>query len=280
MKSKNNKAAAESALKMIPAKWAIAIVVALIAYVLIQPQLNQRFGWKLPSLAGMLGEEKGASKERESKDPVERKVEKINRGDSTSKTNAPHPSDSPDADETTRSKSSNSTKPKSNDTKTQSSDLTKEESKRGQNQDTAGSSVKSKPLDEPKPKKEFLKEIGRDRFESPAGLVYGPGSEEGHRLKHVERHIKDIPNRPGSHGVFEGTMDEFLEAIDDAVTRAKRGNKGTTKKEDDGAIVYEASFDKAIGYLGGQEGKRRKNPKLKKIRVVVRGNSVITAFPF
>jgi hypothetical protein len=43
--------------------------------------------------------------------------------------------------------------------------------------------------------------------------------------------------------------------------------------------VIEAPFDQAIGYLGGSEGARKKNPKLKKMRLVVRDRNLITAFP-
>ena len=126
----------------------------------------------------------------------------------------------------------------------------------------------------------FLTEIGRSRYESPAGLVYGPGSEEGHRLKHIAKHLEDQPNRPGSHGVFRGDMKAFLIEIDDAYTRAKKGAKGTTKKDDDGSVVYEVTFEKPIGFIGGEAGGRKKNPAAKKIRLVVRGSNVITAFPF
>ncbi|MFN7706481.1 MAG: hypothetical protein ACK5OH_00590, partial [bacterium] len=142
----------------------------------------------------------------------------------------------------------------------------------------SGSATKSKSPSQSV--EDYLKQVGKNRFESPAGLIYKPGSEEGHRLKHIERHLKDIPDRPGSHGVFDGSMVEFLMAIDDAVTRAKRKLKGTSMEEDDGAMVYEASFDKPIGFLGGETGKRKKNPKVKKMRVVIQDDAVITAFPF
>ena len=46
------------ALQQLPKKWAVAIVIALIAYALVQPFANSRFGWSLPSLAGALGMEK------------------------------------------------------------------------------------------------------------------------------------------------------------------------------------------------------------------------------
>lgn len=126
----------------------------------------------------------------------------------------------------------------------------------------------------------YLKKLSKNRYQSPAGLVYAPGSDEGHRLKHIERHLTDIPNRPGSHGVFDGNMIDFLKAIDQAYTRASKREKGTSMKEDDGATVYEASFTAPIGYLGGESGKRQKNPKLNRMRLVIRDNNVvITAFP-
>lgn len=126
----------------------------------------------------------------------------------------------------------------------------------------------------------YLKKLSKNRYQSPAGLVYAPGSDEGHRLKHIERHLTDITNRPGSHGVFQGSMIDFLKAIDQAYVRASKREKGTSMKEDDGATVYEASFNSPIGYLGGEAGKRQKNPKLNRMRLVIRDNNlVITAFP-
>ncbi len=53
----NRKEAPQQLLERLPKKWALAIVVALIGYVLLQPMLNSRFGWKLPSLAGLSGNE-------------------------------------------------------------------------------------------------------------------------------------------------------------------------------------------------------------------------------
>ncbi len=55
--SMNRKEAPQQLLERLPKKWALAIVVALIGYVLLQPMLNSRFGWKLPSLAGLSGNE-------------------------------------------------------------------------------------------------------------------------------------------------------------------------------------------------------------------------------
>jgi hypothetical protein len=258
MVQKQRQDTAVNALRMIPTKWAVIIVVALIGYVLLQPQVNKWFGLSLPSIASLVGDEKPTS---------QKKQEKLNSNEKTSTTKVD-------------SRASNA--------------ATEEKEGKSDEDDSVSKAPPSQPrvsqlrVSDPTVAAErdsekvhgFLTEIGRDRFESPAGLVYGPGSEEGHRLKHIERHLEDQPKRPGSHGVFEGDMHAFLVAIDDAYSRAKSGGKGTKKIQDEGSTIYEASFKKPIGFLGGQEGGRKRNPPLKQLRVVVRGNSLITAFPF
>lgn len=124
----------------------------------------------------------------------------------------------------------------------------------------------------------MLADQGNERYLSPAGLLYTRGSQEGHRLKHLERHIEDDPSRPGSHGVFDGGMEGALAAIDLAYTRAKSGVK-TTVEEEDGRTIYTVDLGKRIGYIGGSEGRRRKNPMARRLRLVVDQNRVITAYP-
>ena len=124
----------------------------------------------------------------------------------------------------------------------------------------------------------MLADQGNERYLSPAGLLYTRGSQEGHRLKHLERHLEDDPSRPGSHGVFDGGMEGALAAIDLAYTRAKSGVK-TTVEEEDGRTIYTVDLGKRIGYIGGSEGRRRKNPMARRLRLVVDQNRVITAYP-
>jgi hypothetical protein len=256
MVSRNRTDTAINTLRMIPTKWAIVLVALLIGYVLLQPKLNQWLGWNLPSVASLVGDEKPTTK-KESKPTKE--------VDSTEK-----------ATEKTTEKISNK-KSEASQTSTTQSTATKTE---GKSTKTTNRTNEPGPEDSAEDKVHgILQDLGRNRFESPEGLIYGPGSEEGHRLKHIERHLEDQPSRPGPHGVFDGEMKEFLIAIDRAFAMANKGTKGSSKKEDEGAVVYEATFEKPIGFLGGTDGKRRKNPALKKMRVVVRGKSVITAFP-
>ena len=124
----------------------------------------------------------------------------------------------------------------------------------------------------------ILADQGNDRFLSPAGLMYVPGSQEGHRLKHLERHTVDDPGRPGSHGVFDGGMATALATIDKAYRKAKTGTQ-TSKQEEDGRIIYTVDMGSRVGYVGGSDGKRRRNPMARRVRLVLERNRVITAYP-
>lgn len=124
----------------------------------------------------------------------------------------------------------------------------------------------------------LLADQGNDRFLSPAGLLYVPGSQEGHRLKHVERHIADDPGRPGSHGVFDGGMADALATIDKAYRKAQTGTQ-TSKQEEGGRTIYTVDMGGRVGYVGGRDGRRRKNPMARRVRLVLERNRVITAYP-
>ena len=274
MNSKSQKETAASLLKVIPAKWAVAIIAALIVYVLLQPRLNQWFGLNLPSVASLTGDEPTKATPKKNADAKPSIASKTNKSQAATD----DPDLEPKSPETKKPEQKSPDKPKaSSEPNNPPPSKSKASSNGTESSKSPSSTAKSK--SPPQSVEDYLKEVGKNRFESPAGLIYKPGSEEGHRLKHIERHLSDMPDRPGSHGVFDGSMVEFLIAIDDTVTRAKRKLKGTSMKEDDGAMVYEAGFDKPIGFLGGETGKRKKNPKVKKMKVVVRDDAVITAFP-
>jgi hypothetical protein len=124
----------------------------------------------------------------------------------------------------------------------------------------------------------ILREVSPRRFMSPQGLLYTPGSAEGHRLDHLARHTKDMPSRPGSHGVFDGDMAGALQTIDRAYERAKK-NQRTTKSVDDGRTIYTVDMGGRIGFVGGRDGQRKRNPMARRVRLVLDGNRVITAYP-
>ncbi len=125
------------------------------------------------------------------------------------------------------------------------------------------------------------KELGNSEYQSPAGLIYGPGSREGHRFKHVLKHAKDQPNRPGKHGVFYAkNRDDVFRLIDEAYQIAKkRGPPDVVVKKDRDRTVYTVNMKRKIGYIGGQVGSDRNHPATYKVRFVLEGKKVITAFP-
>lgn len=245
MSSKPRRSAQSSS--QLPTKWAVAIVFALIGYTLAQPLLNRRFGWNLPSLAG-----------EQLTQPLDPAPGKTTHRTADAKSPASDGVDAREADPTTtdqpRAKSNTHT------------DQTTESSKAS----TETASLRYG----------FLRETAPDDYLSPAGLHYTRGGAEGHRLNHIERHLQDDPNRPGSHGVFDGDMAQVVRWIDEAYVLAKRGARGTSHSDEgEGRTKIEASFSKPIGYVGGRDGKRAHHPDARRIRIIVEGNKVITAFP-
>ncbi len=306
---------AQQTLQRLPKKWAVAIVVALILYVLVQPFVNSRWGWSLPSLGGVASTEAPVAKSSANSNVVadsdtqvaEKKVveakatEKKAAGDTardSERTVKDADRNAPDRvalDQPLASSSStNSTLKKAGANAGTSSaagaDATANRTIGGKTETPKSDSSKTST---PKTTASdatndansnllygLLKDAGREVYVSPVGLRYTRGSEEGHRLKHIEKHLKDIPDRPGKHGVFVGDMAQVLRWIDDAFTRGKQGAKGVRKREEDGRTVYEVPYTKPIGYIGGRDGKRDNNPDAKRLRLVVDGEQVITAFPF
>lgn len=295
----------------IPTKWLAVIVFALVVYGLAQPFANRKFGWKLPSIASVLGFEDAGKKpvdettgaSSQDKDGTEQTTKNSADNRSKSKSNSKSSSngselpsaadlerdllEQPDRTEAngvsdlTSDRQPN--KKTSNDESTSKSAASKSADK-STNKSGSGNSSSSK-TDKAEASDDdllygLLKLTGRDEYVSPAGLRYTRGSEEGHRLKHLERHLEDQPDRPGKHGVFDGDMPQVLRWLDEAYTRGKSGAKGTSKHEEDGRLVYEVSFGKPIGFIGGRDGARQKNPDAKRLRMVVDGDRLITAFPF
>ncbi len=263
-RTSNDPQAIANVLRLIPAKWLVGMLVALVLYFFLQPKLNAWFGWNLPSIAAMAGNETPAK-------PASTKP-------TSTKPTSPKPAEQKSAQQKSAQQksaqaelaSTKATEPRTTEPKAASTKPSGEPTK---------SPATAKAQDQDDWKYRILKPLGRDRYESPSGLIYAPGSEEGHRLSHIARHLEDQPDRPGSHGVFDGDMAAFLVAIDDAYKRARGHAKGTKSRLEDGMTVYEAPFDQTIGYLGGTEGARKKNPKLKKLRLVLRDRNLITAFP-
>jgi hypothetical protein len=99
-------------------------------------------------------------------------------------------------------------------------------------------------------------------WESPAGLIYGRGSSQGNRVKHILAHTLPDASKP-AHGVFNVKGQEALKLVDEAWT-----TRGAAVAGDPGAFVV------PMGRTVGTAGERA-------VRVVVRpGTSeIITAYP-
>lgn len=257
---------------------AVALLVAF--YAVAQPVLNDRFGWQLPGVqeaapsGGSVGTEKG---ERKSsgvpQTPSDERAKESPAVSSTPTAEASKPKISSGPLAKVRSKET----AKPNDPARSASPSVKSPTSNASTEN-ATSRETPKPNSNPSLLHGILADQGNDRFMSPAGLMYGPGSQEGHRLKHLERHTVDDPDRPGSHGVFDGGMPGALALIDKAYQKAKTGVQ-TSKQEEDGRVIYTVDMGSRVGYVGGIDGRRRKNPMARRIRLVLERNRVITAYP-
>ena len=124
-----------------------------------------------------------------------------------------------------------------------------------------------------------LRDVGKDIFESSAGLRYLPGSADGHRLKHVMKHAADDPKKK-IHGVFEGDRDTILAVIDEAWIQAKKSGPDVRRQSQNDRTVVTANLKRRIGYVGGSDGAAKKNPECRFLRLVLeRQNDVVTAYP-
>ncbi len=254
-----------------------AVVVFIAAYSFAQPLLNERLGWDLPSLqhdsGGQVAAGADSRNDHAQATPATRTVATAQTTESAKK--SPKSKENPKAKTPAASATKKQTKPGESGVKRGPLADRLRASKRDQSKSPRG------PPQTPQADDDLvhglLREVGRDRYMSPAGLLYGPGSAEGHRLEHLRRHTKDIPARP-AHGVFDGEMEGALKTIDQAYEKAKKGVR-TTKKVDQSRTIYTVDMGKRIGYLGGKAGARKRNPMARRVRLVLEGKQVITAYP-
>ena len=287
----------------------IAIALVLLAYSFAAPALNARFGWNLPQIRGdsqsQLNPEIAARKgfDPDSRDLTvdrprgtteslrgatsEAPASPSQRTDSNppedrNATSSPAPNPAPTQPTATQRTNGFRSEKVSNRSETQRGPPESAELRSSESPTDATSTTSAEQQGDATPAADLryglLREVSADRFISPAGLLYTPGSAEGHRLEHVRRHTENDPGRPGSHGVFDGGMEGMLQTIDQAYERAKKGQR-TTKKTDQGRTIYTVDMGKRVGYVGGRDGGRRRNPMARRVRLVLEGNRVITAYP-
>ena len=224
----------------IPITLLIPLIFLAVLYAFVQPWVNARFGLKLPSIGQVIS----------STNTPTQKPEKTDANKSSSATGA-----------------------------TADSDLEVKNSKPSESSTDRSAAEEVATADDDSPYS-ILKSSGSEVYVSEAGLRYTRGSEEGHRIKHLERHLQDMPNRSGNHGVFAGTWRDTLGWIDEAYRRGREGDSKTKVRKEDNRSVIETEFSQTIGYVGGREGGKQGKPPTRRLRLVVEGDRFITAFPY
>ena len=122
----------------------------------------------------------------------------------------------------------------------------------------------------------WLQDIGGNKFKSPAGLIYTGGRE--HRVDHVLLHCKDDPSKP-THGVFVGDAVEVMQMVDEAYELAKSGSNKSESKRSGDKMTHTVSMGRVVGHTGGKKAKRQGRKELRRVKLVLADNRVITAFP-
>ncbi len=125
-----------------------------------------------------------------------------------------------------------------------------------------------------------LKEIGKETWLSPVGLRYRGRDPEGlTRVEHIGRHTRDIPDRDGPHGVFDGGADVAFAVIDEAWQLAQKGK--LRPQREGGRRSYTVDMQRRVGFLGGRTGGAQKHPPLSHVFIVFTTGTqdIITAFP-
>lgn len=125
---------------------------------------------------------------------------------------------------------------------------------------------------------DFLRSVGSNKFESPAGLLYTMGPRGEHRVDHVLRHGRDMPERP-VHSVFDGGRNDILAVIDEAYSLVKSNSPRVRSSNSRGNDEHTVRMQRKVGYEGGQKGKRKGYPSLDNVKLILDGKRVITAYP-
>ena len=259
----------------------IAVIALIVVYSLAAPRLNARYGWKLPQIqTDSSGNVRLAKADAQTETEATSKSNKSSDSFQTSKSSTSKSSPKQSSNQSASTSANKSSPPGTSERA--KGPLASRMRPSSRSTDT---SSRGPPSEKPKTSSAdsdllygLLRETSPKRYISPEGLQYTPGSAEGHRLEHLRRHTKDDPRRPGSHGVFDGEMEGALKTIDRAYQRAKTGQR-TTKKVDDGRTIYTVDMGGRVGYVGGRDGGRKRNPMARRVRIVLEGNRVITAYP-
>lgn len=126
-----------------------------------------------------------------------------------------------------------------------------------------------------------LERLNASTVQSPAGLQYSVSNREN-RIDHVMRHSVDDPGRDYAHGVFsDSSQDGILELLDKAyeLIKSKSSRVQREPKDEEGRIAYTLQMPETIGFVGGKSGSKQGFPKTTRLKLVLDGQRVITAYP-
>lgn len=261
----------------------IVVIVAVSLYAFAQPHLNERYGWNLP---GLKKTHEGQIASHEANTGHERTASgtilspRDDAGSAPPAGSGVATSDTGPLSERVQSATqrNGASRERIPEERMKPSGSTPGMAGNKAPPNAAPSTAGQNPADGDKLLYGLLREIRADRYISPQGLQYLPGSAEGHRLEHLRRHTEDQPSRPGKHGVFDGGMEGALATIDDAYQRARK-NQRTTKQVDRDRTIYTVDMGRRIGYVGGRDGNRQRKPMARRVKMVLEGTQVITAYP-
>ena len=111
-----------------------------------------------------------------------------------------------------------------------------------------------------------LQSNGNGTWTSNEGLIYGQGSVDGNRVKHVLQHTTPNPNK-NKHTVFNVKGKDAITLVDSAW---RQRTNAVVSVQKNGNVVYDVPMGRVVGTAGE-----------KTIRIVMKQNSneIITAFP-
>ncbi|MCA9270304.1 MAG: hypothetical protein KDA41_17605, partial [Planctomycetales bacterium] len=112
-----------------------------------------------------------------------------------------------------------------------------------------------------------LEEVAPNVWQSPAGLRYAGRDPTGlTRVEHIARHCRDMPDRDGPHGVFDGGQEAAFAVIDEAWKIA--ADRKLRPLDEGDRSSYTVRMGRRIGYLGGTTGAQRGHPQLDRVFIV------------
>ena len=97
-------------------------------------------------------------------------------------------------------------------------------------------------------------------------------------IDHVLLHCADNTSKP-VHGIFVGNAVEVMQMIDEAYEMTKSGSNKVDSEKSGDRMTHTASMGRVVGHTGGKKAQRDGPRELRKIKLVLAGKTVITAFP-